>query len=68
MAELFDQPSITQVSEPVNIGESPVWDRRVGKLFFVDIHHGRIMAYDYTNRTTDIAAEFPGEKKLFSSV
>jgi len=62
MSEPFDQPSITQVTEPVNIGESPVWDRRVGKLFFVDIHHGRIMAYDYAKRTTDIAAEFLGKK------
>ncbi|CAG9761067.1 unnamed protein product [Ceutorhynchus assimilis] len=60
MAQNFNQPSVTQVTEPVNMGESPVWDRRVGKLFFVDIHDGRIMAYDYDKQTMDVAAEFSG--------
>lgn len=61
MSHEFNRPSITQVTDPVNIGESPVWDRRVGKLFFVDIHHGRVMAYDWDKQTMDIAAEFPGK-------
>lgn len=60
MAHSFKQPSVTQVSEPVNIGESPVWDRRVGKLFFVDIHHGKVMAFDYEKNTTEAVAHFPG--------
>ncbi|XP_066145537.1 uncharacterized protein [Euwallacea fornicatus] len=55
------QPAVTQLTAPANIGESPVWDKRVGKLFFVDIHHGRLMAYDYENQTTEVAAEFPGK-------
>ncbi|KAH1017539.1 hypothetical protein HUJ05_008163 [Dendroctonus ponderosae] len=60
MSTEFDGPSIIQVSDPVTMGESPVWDRRLGKLLFVDIHKGRVMAYDFEKKTTDIAAEFPG--------
>lgn len=60
MSTDFNGPWITQVSDPVTIGESPVWDRRLGKLLFVDIHKGRVMAYDFEKKTTDIAAEIPG--------
>lgn len=60
MTHSFKRPSVTQLTEPVNIGESPVWDRRVGKLYFVDIHHGKILAYNYENETTETVAEFPG--------
>lgn len=61
MAHSFKHPSVTQVTEPVNIGESPVWDRRVGKLYFVDIHHGKVLAYDYEKQSTEAVAQFPGK-------
>ncbi|KAL1497757.1 hypothetical protein ABEB36_008660 [Hypothenemus hampei] len=60
MSYSFKQPCVTQVSEPVNMGESPVWDPRLGKLLFVDIHDGRIMGYDFDTQTLDVAAAFPG--------
>ncbi|KAF7269649.1 hypothetical protein GWI33_017330 [Rhynchophorus ferrugineus] len=53
-------PSVTQVTEPVQHGEGPVCDPRVGKLYYVDLHHGRVMAYDYARGTTEIAIEIPG--------
>ncbi|XP_030761756.1 regucalcin-like isoform X2 [Sitophilus oryzae] len=56
----FKNPAVIQVTEPAHHAEGPVWDARVGKLYFVDLHQGKILAYDYANDSTEVAAEFPG--------
>ncbi|XP_050304259.1 regucalcin-like [Anthonomus grandis grandis] len=60
MGSKSNYPSVTQVTEPVQISETPLWDQRVGKLFFVNIHHGQVLAYDPKTQKTELAAEFEG--------
>ncbi|CAH0556158.1 unnamed protein product [Brassicogethes aeneus] len=42
-----DGPSVFQVTEPFDHSEGPSWDGRKNILYFVDIHSGRLLSYDY---------------------
>lgn len=39
--------SLTQVTDPVDHAEGPFWDPRSEKLYFVDIHSGKVLSYNY---------------------
>lgn len=42
-------PVITQITEPFDHSEGPIWDGRRNILYFVDIHKGGICAYHYSS-------------------
>lgn len=53
-------PAIYQITEPVDHSEEPTWDGRTNRLYYVDIHSGRIFAYHYdTEKLT--SAQLSGE-------
>ncbi|CAG9766961.1 unnamed protein product [Ceutorhynchus assimilis] len=45
-----DLPAVTQITEPVDLAEGPIWDGRKNILFYVDILTGRVFSYNYNTR------------------
>ncbi|CAG9761066.1 unnamed protein product [Ceutorhynchus assimilis] len=46
----FDSPSVYQVTQPVDHSEGPMWDGRKNILYYVDIHSGRVLSYNYNTK------------------
>lgn len=46
----FDSPSVYQVTQPVDHSEGPMWDARKNMLYYVDIHSGRVLSYNYNTK------------------
>ncbi|KAF7269647.1 hypothetical protein GWI33_017329 [Rhynchophorus ferrugineus] len=46
----FDSPAVFQVTQPVDHSEGPMWDGRKNLLYFVDIHTGRVLSYNYDTK------------------
>ncbi|XP_049823903.1 regucalcin [Aethina tumida] len=44
-----DGPAVYQATEPVDHSEGPSWDPRTNLLYFVDIHSGKVLSYNYEN-------------------
>lgn len=53
-------PGVHQVTAPVDHAEGPVWDARKNVLYYVDIHSGAVLCYNY--HTTELYKEtFTGD-------
>ncbi|CAH0558159.1 unnamed protein product [Brassicogethes aeneus] len=42
-----DAPTVTQITEPIDHSETPSWDGRRDMLYYVDVHTGRVLSYNY---------------------
>lgn len=40
-------PALYQITTPVDHAEGPVWDARKNVLYYVDIHSGTVLCYNY---------------------
>ncbi|XP_030761703.1 regucalcin-like isoform X3 [Sitophilus oryzae] len=65
----FDSPAVFQVTQPVDHGEGPMWDGRKNLLYFVDIHAGRVLSYNYDSKKVsfvtlkgDVSSVIPAKK------
>lgn len=56
----LDLPALYQVTTPVDHAEGPVWDARKNVLYYVDIHSGLVLCYNYL--TTELTSiKFDGD-------
>ncbi|KAK9887348.1 hypothetical protein WA026_022018 [Henosepilachna vigintioctopunctata] len=44
--------AVIYLTPPIDHAEGPVWDGRKGLLFYVDIHSGHVLSYEYCNGKT----------------
>ena len=50
-----EKPCVNRLTDPVDHGEGPSWDYRTGRLYFVDLHAGKLFNYDiYKDETNFI--------------
>ncbi|XP_045474754.1 regucalcin-like [Harmonia axyridis] len=49
---LTRSPGLYQLTPPIDHAEGPTWDPRKGLLFYVDIHAGTVLSYEYCSGKT----------------
>ncbi|XP_060527727.1 regucalcin-like isoform X2 [Cylas formicarius] len=47
----FNTPGVYQLTPPVDHAEGPAWDGRKNVLYYVDIHSGRVLSYNFFTRS-----------------